>query len=88
MGHRPWFASGSNCANCSTAFAAVFEQYGVDLVLQGHFHVYERNWPVHANGTKDPNGYNNPSTPWYIINGIAGHYVGESTILMTFQLAD
>ncbi|KAH8884313.1 Metallo-dependent phosphatase [Thozetella sp. PMI_491] len=76
LGHRPWFSSGSVCANCSTAFAPLFEKYNVDMVLQGHFHVYERNFPTFQNGTKDPKGYNNPDTPFYVINGIAGHYDG------------
>lgn len=78
IGHRPWFAAGDVCTNCSLAFAPVFEQYGVDLVLQGHYHIYERNLPVFVNGTIDPAGYDNPSSPVYIINGIAGHYDGMS----------
>jgi acid phosphatase type 7 len=85
LGHRPWFASGSNCANCSLAFAPIFQQYGVDVVLQGHFHVYERNYPVFPNGTIDPNKYNNPSSPWYIINGIAGHYDGMDSFTAPLQ---
>ncbi len=79
LGHRPWFTSGDNCANCSTAFAQLFETYNVDAVLQGHFHVYERNLPIFVNGTIDPAGYNNPVTPWYIVNGIAGHWGGMDT---------
>lgn len=86
IGHRPWFSSGNICDNCSLAFTPVLEKYGVDLVLHGHFHVYERNVPVFANGTIDPNGYNNPSTPWYIINGIAGHYDGMDNF--TYPLQD
>ena len=75
VGHRPWF-NAVPCTNCSLAFSPVFEQYGVDLVLQGHYHVYQRNLPVFTNGTLDPAGYNNPSAPFYVINGIAGHYNG------------
>ncbi|CAK7274865.1 hypothetical protein SEPCBS57363_006384 [Sporothrix epigloea] len=76
LGHRPWFTSGDSCPNCSVAFSQMFENHGVDLVLQGHFHVYERNVPVFTNGTIDPAGYENPSAPWYLINGIAGHWGG------------
>lgn len=32
-----------------------------------------------ANGTADPNGLNNPSAPWYFVNGAAGHYEGLSS---------
>ena len=32
-----------------------------------------------ANGTADPNGLNNPSAPWYLVNGAAGHYEGLSS---------
>jgi 3',5'-cyclic AMP phosphodiesterase CpdA len=73
-GHRPWYSSGSVCSACQSAFEAVFIKYEVDLVLSGHFHVYERNAPI-KNGTADPNELNNPSSPWYITNGAAGHYV-------------
>ncbi|CAK7566016.1 MAG: hypothetical protein SEPTF4163_003947 [Sporothrix epigloea] len=76
LGHRPWFTSGDSCPNCSVAFSQMFENHGVDLVLQGHFHVYERNVPVFTNGIIDPAGYENPSAPWYLINGIAGHWGG------------
>lgn len=50
-------------------------KYGVDLVLSGHSHVYERKAPI--NDSKiDPNELNNPQSPWYITNGAAGHYDG------------
>lgn len=75
-GHRPWYSSGSVCASCQTAFEPLFVKYNVDLVLAGHFHVYERNAPVGLGGIADPNGLNNPAAPWYIVNGAAGHYDG------------
>ena len=77
-GHRPWFISagpGDICTECQDAFATIFQDYSVDLVLTGHFHVYERNAPI-LNGAADPNELNNPSGPWYISNGAAGHYDG------------
>jgi acid phosphatase type 7 len=49
------------------------------LVLSGHFHVFERNAPIRYN-VSDPNGLNNPSAPWYITNGAAGHYDGLDTL--------
>jgi acid phosphatase type 7 len=56
--HPPW-SSGDHGSSTSMrkAFAALFEQYGVDLVLTGHDHNYERSKPmkgeaVAASGTK------------------------------------
>jgi hypothetical protein len=35
----------------------IFQQYGVDLVVQGHQHTYQRTFPIKYNT-------NNPSDPW------------------------
>ncbi|KAK9452081.1 Metallo-dependent phosphatase-like protein [Limtongia smithiae] len=83
MGHRPWYASASNvsstiCWNCKKAFEPLLLKYNVDMVFYGHIHMYERNAPV-ANGIADPNELNNPSAPWYILNGCGGHYHGLSS---------
>ncbi|KAK9236928.1 Metallo-dependent phosphatase-like protein [Lipomyces kononenkoae] len=81
-GHRPFYAAnpeGGVCLECITAFEPLFLQYNVDLVLAGHVHFYERNAPI-RNGTADPNELNNPSSPWYILNGAAGHYDGLDPI--------
>ena len=48
----------------------------VDLYFAGHFHLYERMAPVLPGGVIDPNELNNPSAPWYIVDGAAGHYDG------------
>ncbi|KAG6329001.1 hypothetical protein ID866_10088 [Astraeus odoratus] len=61
------------------AFEPLFIKYDVDLYMQGHVHVYERNKPV-ANYTVDPAGLNNPKAPWNIVNGVAGHYDGLDTL--------
>ncbi|GMG16561.1 unnamed protein product [Phytophthora fragariaefolia] len=60
------------------AFEALFVKYKVDLVLQGHVHAYERQYPV-ANGnvvihgvSKDDATYSNPKAPVYVISGSAG----------------
>ncbi|KAH8808894.1 Metallo-dependent phosphatase-like protein [Xylogone sp. PMI_703] len=83
-GHRPWFASGEVCTACQEAFEDILVENGVDLVFAGHFHIYERNDPI-KNGTADPNGLNNPSWPWYIINGAAGHYDGLDSFDLPLQ---
>jgi acid phosphatase type 7 len=36
--------------------------------------------PIQLGGKVDPKGLNNPSNPWYIVNGIAGHYDGRDTL--------
>ncbi|MBM7119129.1 metallophosphoesterase [Archangium primigenium] len=57
--HHPVWSSGEHGSSTSTrnAFASLFEQYGVDLVLTGHDHNYERSKPmkgseVAASGTR------------------------------------
>lgn len=53
-GHRPWYLSVENktssvCTDCKNVFEPLFMQYGVDLVMSGHVHAYERNAPVYNN---------------------------------------
>ncbi|OCK83642.1 Metallo-dependent phosphatase [Lepidopterella palustris CBS 459.81] len=83
-GHRPWYLSGTTCLPCQQAFEPLITKYGVDLVLNGHSHVYERQAPL-QNGIIDPAGLNNPAAPWYITNGAAGHYDGLDTLPATLQ---
>ena len=79
-GHRPWYINAQNdssdvCWECKDVFEPLFLQYGVDLVLSGHVHAYQRNAPVY-NNVSDPAELDNPRYPWYITNGAAGHYDG------------
>jgi acid phosphatase type 7 len=77
-GHRPWYGSGSHCTDCKAAFEPLLLQYGVDLVLHGHVHFYDRSAAIGAGGvTSEIN--TSPNAPWYIINGAAGHYDGLDT---------
>lgn len=76
--HRGWYVDyPGGCTTCQQAFEPLFNTYGVDLVLTGHNHFYQRNAPT-KNGQPDPNELDNPSSPWYIVNGIAGHYGGKA----------
>jgi hypothetical protein len=84
-GHRPWYSSGSICTACQSAFEKVLNDNKVDLYLAGHFHVYERMAPVCLGGVIDPNGLNNPSAPWYIVDGAAGHYDGLDSFTTPLQ---
>jgi hypothetical protein len=79
-GHRPWYlshanASGTICWSCKDVFEPLFLKHSVDLVLSGHSHVYERQAPIN-NNVYDTAELNNPTAPWYITNGAAGHYDG------------
>ncbi|RDL31035.1 Purple acid phosphatase [Venustampulla echinocandica] len=83
-GHRPWYLSYANvsktiCWDCKDVFEPLLIQYGVDLVISGHSHLYQRSAPI-ADGVIDPNELDNPSAPWYITNGAAGHYSGLSAL--------
>ncbi|KKK16471.1 hypothetical protein P175DRAFT_0343449 [Aspergillus ochraceoroseus IBT 24754] len=78
-GHRPWYVDGSKCDSCQAAFEPLLLEYGVDIALFGHKHFYERFTPI-ANGEPDPNGLDNPSAPWYLVSGAAGHYAGLGTL--------
>lgn len=78
LGHRPWYVAAKKsdrCTLCQTVFEDILTENNVDLVVNGHVHNYERLTPI-KNNQIDPNGLNNPSSPWYILNGIAGHYDG------------
>ncbi|KAI6133822.1 Metallo-dependent phosphatase-like protein [Pisolithus croceorrhizus] len=83
--HRPWYIAAKNdsgdvCLACQQAFEPLFLKYNVDLYMQGHVHLYERNKPI-ANYSIDPAGLNNPKAPWNIVNGAAGHYDGLDTLV-------
>lgn len=82
-GHRPWYLSYANksatiCWDCKDVFEPLFLEYGVDLYLSGHAHFYQRSAPLN-NSVIDPRELDNPTSPWYITNGAAGHYDGLST---------
>jgi hypothetical protein len=76
-GHRPYYSSNANCIACQDAFESIMVQFNVDVVWFGHVHFYERVAPM-SNGTVDPKGLNNPTSPWYITNGAAGNVEGHS----------
>lgn len=79
-GHRPWYSLGDEqCTVCQAAFEDIFYNNGVDLAVFGHVHNSQRFLPLY-NGTVDPNGYNNPSYPAYIVAGGAGNIEGPSSI--------
>ena len=56
--HHPPYSSGNH--GCSVAqreaLAPLFEKYRVDVVFNGHDHIYERSFPMQANRREDENG--------------------------------
>lgn len=55
--HRPRFSSGQhgNIAGSQALWQTLYE-YGADVVLNGHDHIYERFAPQNPNGQADPKG--------------------------------
>nr|AAW26678.1 SJCHGC01821 protein [Schistosoma japonicum] len=63
----------------------LFYQNGVDLIIAGHEHSYERFWPVYnrtvCNSTTSSNPYENPNAPVHIVSGAAGSNEGKDTFI-------
>jgi hypothetical protein len=87
--HRPIYASPSADASVSSIFRnlhhPLFDQYGVDLVLAGHIHNYQRTFPLNYNPSnpEDPivtstnaNDYINPRGAIFAIVGTGGAWLG------------
>lgn len=88
MLHRPVLSADTSefNAHCpgaplAAALGPLFNTAGVDLVLQGHEHCYERSAAVDVvtgnistlpSGTPDNAVYTNPGAPIYIVQGTAG----------------
>ncbi|XP_062501769.1 acid phosphatase type 7-like isoform X2 [Corticium candelabrum] len=78
FGHRPMYCSNLDGDDCTTSHSvvragleSVFYENGVDVIIQGHEHSYERLWPVY-NETVTAKNYINPKAPVHIISGAAG----------------
>ena len=71
--HQPPYASFSHKSrkDLRDSWGALFDECNVDLVLNGHCHGYQRNYPASHNGTiykkSDPH-YVNPPYPLYIVS--------------------
>jgi hypothetical protein len=82
--HRPWYVTGDEGApDQQAAFEDIIYEGGVDMVLHGHKHFFNRHHPLYK-GVVDPNGLDNPKAPLYIVNGAAGHWQGNGTLCDTF----
>ncbi|KAF8307931.1 Metallo-dependent phosphatase [Clavulina sp. PMI_390] len=83
-GHRPWYvANAFPCPTCQTAFEGLLLKHNVDLGVFGHTHNQQLIVPTKYNQS-DPNGWNNPSAPAYIVNGAAGHFEGLESLYLGY----
>jgi predicted MPP superfamily phosphohydrolase len=87
--HYPFYASPNTCKESDCAgneeyrdmYHPLFDKYGVDLVLQGHVHNYQRSYPLNFNqessskplitSTSKAN-YENPNGVSFAIDGTGG----------------
>jgi hypothetical protein len=103
--HVPFYSSPNECkaAGCEgdadyrDAFHPLFDKYGVDLVLQGHVHNYQRSLPLKFNQQDSANpivtsalktDYNNPGGAIFAIVGTGGesqHALSGKAPFMAFQ---
>ena len=91
--HKPFFTSPNSCdssgctnsgsvaTNLRNTYEAKFDQFGVDLVLQGHVHNYQRTFPLKYNSgspsnptktSSNTNDYTDPVGAIYAIVGTGG----------------
>ena len=103
--HYPFYSSPntfkeSDCAGNEESrqlFHPLFDKYGVDLVLQGHVHNYQRSFPLKFNQATPSNpivasnsktDYENPDGEIFAIVGTGGvnfHGLSDSSPFMEYQ---
>jgi hypothetical protein len=79
LGHRPLYCTHYYPDDCQFEDSVVragvedlFYYFGVDLVIQGHEHMYERSYPMYKSKPTAKH-YINPKAPVYIISGSTGN---------------
>ncbi|MFB5600560.1 MAG: LamG-like jellyroll fold domain-containing protein [Nitrososphaeraceae archaeon] len=87
--HKPMYSSPNSCSSSSCqgvsslrdTYHPLFDQFGVDLVLDGHTHDYQRSLPIKFNPNSKsnpvitnnhPNSYNDPEGQIHAIVGTGG----------------
>ena len=75
--HLPMYSSGDGDSfmDMRNELQPIFDLYGVDLVLNGHRHAYERTYPVMFNNTVTDNedcSYDDPDGQIYVTIGTGG----------------
>ena len=103
--HYPFYASPNTCKESDCAgneeyrdiYNPLFDKYGVDLVLQGHVHNYQRSFPLNFNPessskplitSTSKTDYQNPNGVIFAIVGTGGvnfHGLSGSAPFMAYQ---
>ena len=101
--HKPMYSSPSSCSSCSgesslrDIYHPIFDQYGVDIVLEGHTHDYQRSFPIkfNSNSKSNPiitdtnrNNYIDPAGQIHAIVGTGGvnfHSLNSQKSFIAFQ---
>lgn len=108
--HKPLYTSANTCSSSScsntgstakalrSTYHSMFDKYGVDVVLQGHVHNYQRTYPVKYDGTSTPTitsssstNYNNPAGEIFVIVGTGGiniHALSGKASFVKYQQDD
>lgn len=83
--HRPFYsASASDFASMTKTYHPIFEEFGVDLVLQGHSHNYQRTYPLLFNdetnskpiiSVKEQSHYHDPKGVIFVVAGTGGESI-------------
>jgi len=61
--------------NCGYSLEKLFDDFKIDIFFVGHYHLYQRNFPISSNLTFETQAmdvYYNPQHPVHIISGAAG----------------
>jgi hypothetical protein len=88
IGHKPMYSSNAyhgSEVELRDALEELYVEHGVDLVIAGHDHFYERTWPV-ANetamdrGVDDGTRFGRGIAPIHIVAGVAGRAAYEELV--------
>ena len=104
VGHKPLYCSKNYDSSMIMAvctlqaevmrntFESILVKYKVDLGIFAHIHLYERTYPVKFSQSDpapaDPSVYLNPSSPIYVISGVAGNLESENIIFTITSTPD
>mmetsp|Transcript_33970 Transcript_33970/g.59193 ORF Transcript_33970/g.59193 Transcript_33970/m.59193 type:complete len:458 (-) Transcript_33970:59-1432(-) len=94
LGHRPIYCNPNPdckvCTNSCTKYCLTMAQYleellnkhKVALYVSADVHLYERTVPIYKNETaqEGTNRFEDPPSPIYIVNGVAGNFDREDSI--------
>ena len=73
--HPPFSSSTYQSLTVRGQLSPLYDRWGVDVVISGHAHLYERTFPVKSTGTvasTDTSEYTNPGAPIYMVTGGGG----------------